>query len=113
MPLNFEPLAWHRDIFTQVGMTTRLHKACYAIATSASECGRTLTGASVLRWEQRGRRTRRGFTATIGDTLHWMSPEGRLLYGYLWEHTERRSAEKPFVPSNIVPGKPLPEDPVF
>jgi len=48
-----------------------------------------------------------------GDTLHWMSAEGRLLYGYLWEHTERRSAEKPFVPSNIVPGKPLPEDPVF
>ena len=25
----------------------------------------------------------------------------------------RRLAEKPFVPSNIVPGKPLPEDPVF
>jgi hypothetical protein len=42
-----------------------------------------------------------------------MSADGRLLYGYLWEHTERRSAEKPFVPSNIVPGKPLPEDPVF
>ena len=48
-----------------------------------------------------------------GDTLHWMSAAGRESYGYLWEHTERRSAEKPFVPSNIVPGQPLPEFPVF
>ena len=48
-----------------------------------------------------------------GDTLHWMSAEGCEVYGYLWEHTARRSADKPFVPSNIVPGKPLPEDPVF
>ena len=47
----------------------RPHKACYAMATWAREYVRTLTGTRALRWEQRagwrGRRTRRGVTASL------------------------------------------------
>ena len=50
-------------------MTMRPHKACYAMATWAREYVRTLTGTRALRWEQRagwrGRRTRRGVTASL------------------------------------------------
>ena len=47
-----------------------------------------------------------------GDALHWMTSDGRTQYGYLWERTEQR-IEKPFCASNIVPGQPLPDVPIF
>ena len=54
-----------------------------------------------------------------GDTLHWMTSEGRRQYGYLWElaetstHRHIEHIEKPFCPSNIIPGQPLPDVPIF
>ena len=47
-----------------------------------------------------------------GDALHWMTSDGHTQYGYLWERTEQR-IEKPFCASNIVPGQPLPDVPIF